>query len=127
MITIETNDVFTPGAPQAAFIASQVGAGRKATLLGTMSSVNPVVLRVEATDGSAAPAMFVWTQQGYKAWTWKYPVVLEVELRTSPAGVKVTYPAWSAPVLAGRTSTITEVPGTHPAPPDSSSPPPNWP
>jgi len=110
--TLAVGNFFAQGSPHATF-AKALGAD-KLTLLGTMSSVRPTILVAEkagvtthyARGGSGryepidAP---------------KYPVIMRARIRLETGGaddpgqgVRIFYPAWSAKVLTGPTTTIIE-------------------
>ena len=105
--TIAVNNIFVTGSPPSKFVNGLGDA--KITVLGTMSSVHPTVLRVETAG--APPQHFVWEQGTYAPFpNMRYPVIMECKIRLAPQGVMLHYPSWSAPVLSGPTGTITEGP-----------------
>lgn len=106
--TIAAWNLLSPGSPPAEF-ARRLRAD-KLTLLGTMSTVKPTILMAERGERTA---FFARGEDGAYAQLReepKYPVIMRARIRLEPVGVRVHYPDWSAPVLAGPTSTVTEGP-----------------
>lgn len=103
--TIGVSNLFAPGSPYAAWIGA-LGA-EKITVLGTTSAVMPAYIKVEA-DGQVgyvtrgASGAYEAIQEP------RYPVIMRARVSLQPAGVRVFYPAWSAKVLTGPTTVITE-------------------
>jgi hypothetical protein len=108
LFTIAVNNVFVAGSPPATFVAGLVHGGARLTMLGTPSWDDPTVLMAETAG--AAPRYYALAEHGvYQPMpSMPYPVLMQTPLRLDPAGVRVTYPAWSAPVLAGPTSVVIE-------------------
>jgi hypothetical protein len=113
--TLAANNFFVGTSPHAIF-ARALGADRL-TLVGTMSSVNPTILVAEKagvtqyyTRGASGRYESIPTP--------KYPVIMRARIRVQTflpndpgPGIRITYPAWSAKVLTGPTTTIIE--GNH--------------
>lgn len=113
--TIATGNYFVPGSPHARFIDTATTLGAvKLTLLCTVSAVNPTVLVSETAAG--VKTYWVKGANGFETIAApKYPVIIRTQLRFPTGadgdpgqGVRVFYPAWSAKVLAGPTSTVIE-------------------
>jgi len=105
--TLAVNNMFAPGSPHAAF-ASALGA-TSLTMLGTMSSVTPTILRAETNGTTTYYARGGSGRYEALATPPKYPVIMRAKLSLGgPGGVRVFYPAWSAKVLAGPTASIVE-------------------
>jgi hypothetical protein len=84
------------------------------TLLGTMSSVMPTILMAEKAGVTSYYARGASGRYEPIAQP-KYPVIMRARIRiyaglpNDPgAGIRITYPAWSAKVLSGPTTTIIE-------------------
>lgn len=102
--TIGVGNFFAPGSPPAVFAASL--AADRLTMLGTASAVNPTILVAER---AGATTYYARTNGAYAPIPKPaYPILMRARVRLSPPGVRVFYPAWSAPVLAGPTSVIHE-------------------
>jgi hypothetical protein len=110
--TLAVGNLFAAGSPHAAF-AKALGAD-KLTLLGTMSAVRPTILVAEKAGVTTYYAR--GASGGYEAIDPpKYPVIMRARIRLPTGavgdpgqGVRVFYPAWSAKVLTGPTTTIIE-------------------
>ncbi len=110
--TLAVGNFFAQGSPHATF-AKALGAD-KLTLLGTMSAVRPTILVAEkagATTYYARGASGRYEPIDPP----KYPVIMRARIRLETGaagdpgqGVRVFYPAWSAKVLTGPTTTIIE-------------------
>jgi hypothetical protein len=110
--TLAIGNLFAQGSPHAAF--AKALAADKLTLLGTMSAVRPTILVAEK---AGVTALYARGESGaYEAIaTPKYPVIMRARIRLATGaaddpgqGVRVFYPAWSAKVLSGPTTTIIE-------------------
>ena len=105
--TIGLGNFYSLGSPPSNFAWTLGGA--KLTLLGTMSAVTPTILMAEkagtTTYYSRGPSGV------YEAIpTPKYPIIMRARIQLRPMGERVFYPQWSAKVLTGPTSTVTESP-----------------
>jgi hypothetical protein len=103
--TIAVSNLFAPRSPHAAWIGA-TGA-EKITVLGTTSAVMPTFIKAEAGDSVAyfargASGAYEAIQEP------RYPVIMRARVSLEPAGVRIFYPAWSAKVLTGPTTVITE-------------------
>lgn len=110
--TLAVGNLFAQGSPHATF-AKSLGAD-KLTLLGTMSALNPTILVAEKAGETSYYARGASGRYEPIA-TPKYPVIMRAKIRLETGaandpgqGVRVFYPAWSAKVLAGPTTVITE-------------------
>jgi len=107
--TIAVGNMFAQSSPPASF-ASSLGA-ESLTMLGTMSALNPTIL-VAVKGGQ--PTYYARGASGaYEAIaTPRYPVIMRARIRlgtdAQEQGVRLFYPAWSAKVLSGPTTTIIE-------------------
>jgi hypothetical protein len=112
--TIGLGNFFAVGSPGARFLEQQTAAGGTLTLLGTASLVNPSVLELDRFGRKAyfvpGPGGYVPLQASAVADTGilRYPVLMRSVLRPTPAGIRLSYPKWSASVLSAPTTTITE-------------------
>jgi hypothetical protein len=110
--TLAVGNFFAQGSPPATF-AKALGA-EKLTLLGTMSAVRPTILLAE--KGGVKTYYARGAGGAYEAIAApKYPVIMRARIRLATGaandpgqGVRVFYPAWSAKVLTGPTTTIIE-------------------
>jgi hypothetical protein len=110
--TVGLGNFFVAGSPGAKFLRAQ-SSGAIVTLLGTASSLNPSILEVDRNGGKT---YFVTSQGGYvpvqtnllTATGIRYPILMRGTIRETPAGIRLTYPKWSATVLLTPTSTIVE-------------------
>lgn len=110
--TLAVGNFFAQGSPHATF-AKALGAD-KLTLLGTMSAVRPTILVAEKAGTTTYYAR--GAGGGYERIDApKYPVIMRARIRLETGaaadpgqGVRVFYPAWSAKVLTGPTTTIIE-------------------
>jgi hypothetical protein len=107
--TIAVGNMFAQNSPPATF-AKSLGAD-SLTMLGTMSAIKPTIL--VAVKGAQTTYYARGASGAYEAIdTPKYPVIMRARIRlgggTEEQGVRVFYPAWSARVLAGPTTTIIE-------------------
>jgi hypothetical protein len=110
--TIGLGNFFVAGSPGATFLRTQTG-GATVTLLGTASALNPSILEVDRAgkktyfvpgSGAYAPLQAsMLTPTGIR-----YPILMRSTIRETPAGVRLSYPTWSASVLLAPTSTIVE-------------------
>lgn len=82
----------------------------KLTMMGTMSSMMPVYVVAERGGQTSYYARGERGTYQELPSAPKYPVIMRARLRLAPAGIRVFYPEWSAPVLARETTTITEGP-----------------
>ena len=113
--TLAVGNLFAQGSPHATF--AKALAADKLTLLGTMSSLRPTLLVAEKAGVTTYYAR--GAGGGYEAIEApKYPVIMRARIRLATGavadpgqGVRITYPAWSAKVLTGPTTTIIE--GSH--------------
>ena len=113
--TLAVGNFFAQGSPHATF-AKGLGA-EKLTLLGTMSAVRPTILVADKAGVTTYYAR--GAGGGYEAIDApKYPVIMRARVRLATGatgdpgqGIRVFYPAWSAKVLTGPTTTIIE--GSH--------------
>ena len=107
--TIAVGNMFAQGSPHARF-ASSLGA-ESLTMLGTMSALKPTIL-VAVKDGRTT--YYARGASGsYEAIeTPRYPIIMRARIQlgteAKPQGVRLFYPAWSAKVLTGPTTTIYE-------------------
>jgi hypothetical protein len=110
--TLAVGNLFAQGSPHATF-AKELGAD-KLTLLGTMSALRPTIL---AAEKAGVTTYYARGASGrYEPIDApKYPVIMRARIRLETGavndpgqGVRVFYPAWSAKVLTGPTTTITE-------------------
>lgn len=107
--TLAVGNLFAQGSPHATFAQSLKA--DKLTMLGTMSSLKPTILVAEkagATTYYARGASGRYESIAVPT----YPVIMRAKIRFATAaaddpgqGVRVFYPAWSAKVLSGATST----------------------
>lgn len=106
---VALNNVFAPGSPNNKFVAQF--AGRNVSVLGTMSSLNPVVYKVEGR-GAEPARYFSRDWSGNFAEMQKPPtqVVMEAKVRLTPPGLAMEYPKWTNKALAAaQLTTITEL------------------
>lgn len=106
---VALNNVFSPGSPNNKFVAQF--AGRTVSVLGTMSSMQPVVYKVEGR-GMEPTRFYARDWSGNFSEMQKPPtqVVMEAKVRLSPPGIAMNYPQWSNKSLATYPlSTITEL------------------
>jgi hypothetical protein len=110
--TLAVGNLFADGSPHATF-AKGLGAD-KLTLLGTMSAVHPTILVAEKAGATAYYARGA-SGRYEPIDPPKYPVIMRARIRLATGaasdpgqGVRVFYPAWSAKVLTGPTTTIIE-------------------
>lgn len=76
-------------------------------MTGTMSALNPTILVAEKAGTKTYYAR--GASGRYEAIPApKYPVIMRARVQLEPQGVRVFYPAWSAKVLSGPTTVITE-------------------
>ena len=103
--TLAVNNAFIPNAPFQQLVTQFPGA--KLTVVGTMSSLNPVLVKVEQPNQEP---VYLSRQSGtYQPIApMSYPVVMQAVIRQTPPGVALSYPKWSAPQLIGETCTISE-------------------
>lgn len=110
--TLAVGNFFAQGSPHATF-AKGLGAD-KLTLLGTMSAVRPTILVAEKAGVTTFYAR--GASGGYEPIDPpKYPVIMRARIRPETGaagdpgqGIRIFYPAWSAKVLTGPTTTIVE-------------------
>ena len=103
--TIAVGNLFANDSPHATF-AQGLGAD-SLTMLGTMSALNPTILVAEKAGTKSYYAR--GASGRYEAIPApKYPVIMRARVKLDPQGVRVFYPAWSAKVLSGPTSVVTE-------------------
>lgn len=103
--TIAVGNLFASGSPHATF-ARSLGAD-SLTMTGTMSALNPTILVAEKAGTKTYYAR--GASGRYEAIPApKYPVIMRARVQLEPQGVRVFYPAWSAKVLSGPTTVITE-------------------
>lgn len=110
--TLAVGNFFAQGSPHATF-AKGLGAD-KLTLLGTMSAVRPTILVAEKAGVTTFYAR--GASGGYEPIDPpKYPVIMRARIRLATGaagdpgqGIRIFYPAWSAKVLTGPTTTIIE-------------------
>lgn len=106
---VALNNVFTAGSPNNKFLAQF--AGQNVSVLGTMSSMQPVVYKVEGR-GMEPTRYFSRDWSGNFAEMQKPPgqVVMEAKVRLSPPGLSMSYPQWSNKALGSYPlTTITEL------------------
>lgn len=106
---VALNNVFTAGSPNNKFLAQF--AGQNVSVLGTMSSMQPVVYKVEGR-GMEPTRYFSRDWSGNFAELQKPPgqVVMEAKVRLSPPGLSMSYPQWSNKALGTYPlTTITEL------------------
>lgn len=98
---VALNNVFTPGSPNNKFVAQF--AGRQVSVLGTMSSMNPVVYKV-AGKGIEPTRYYARDWSGGFAEMGRPPtqVVMEAKLRLTPPGLVMEYPAWTNKALSSK-------------------------
>lgn len=104
---VALNNAFTPNTPNRKFLEGQ-GPGR-IFVLGTMSSLNPVVYGV-STPGAPGMKYYSRDWSGSFSELPKPPgqVVMSAQLRLDPPGIAMTYPKWTNNALSGPTGTVTE-------------------
>ncbi len=103
-LAVALNNVFTPKTPNRQFID-----GLKPTKVEVLASTTAIVYRL--TDKNNVQKCYT------RDWSGRYVemsappkfVVMSAELRLTPPGLKMSYPDWSAPALAGPLTTITEL------------------
>lgn len=95
--TIALNNLFVASSPTRAFFA---GLGADAiTVVGNLSAVDPVSVLVE--KGGQTTMYRKGASSTYVPSTGpRYAVVMRARVQLEPVGVRVFYPAWSAPQLA---------------------------
>lgn len=106
---VALNNVFTPGSPNNKFV-QQFG-NRQVSVLGTMSSLQPVVYKVEGR-GMEPTRYYSRDWSGNFAEMQKPPgqVVMEAKVRLSPPGIAMDYPKWTNKALsAHQLTSITEL------------------
>jgi len=110
--TLAVGNFFAQGSPHATF-AKGLGA-EKLTLLGTMSSVRPTILVAEKAGVTSYYARGA-SGRYEPIDAPRYPVIMRARIRLETGaagdpgqGVRIFYPAWSAKVLTGPTTTIIE-------------------
>lgn len=105
--TIGVNNAYNPKSPISQLAARYPGA--KLTVLGTMSQVNPYVVRIDRLN--QPPLLFTKSASGFTPIaTNPYQVVVQAEIQTMPTnGIRMGYPVWQAKNLeAPAGATITE-------------------
>lgn len=110
--TIAVGNLFAQGSPHAVFAWAM--SAEKLWLVGTMSAVHPTIMVVERAGTTKYYA--IGASKRYEPIeTPKYPVIMRARIRLATGqpndpgqGVRVFYPAWSAKVLTGPTTTIIE-------------------
>lgn len=105
--TIAVGNLFAPGSPPEASVRA-IGADGL-TMLGTMSAVRPTIL-VAVKDGRESYYARGDAGRYEPIDPPRYPVIMRARVRLEPQGVRVFYPAWSAKVLEGPTTVISEGP-----------------
>lgn len=105
--TIVVNNAFVPRNPTSVYIASRLAQRSRVTVVGVMSALHPVYLRVDRPG--AAPQYLERQGISYTPAAMPYKIVMEAEVKLTPSLVKVTYPSWSMATLAGPTSTVEEL------------------
>ena len=106
---VALNNVFTAGSPNNKFLAQF--AGQNVSVLGTMSSMQPVVYKVEG-KGTEPAKYYARDWSGNFAELQKPPgqVVMEAKVRLSPPGLSMNYPQWTNKALGTYPlTTITEL------------------
>lgn len=103
--TIAVGNLFATGSPHATF-ARELDADTL-TMIGTMSALRPTILVAEKAGTKTYYARGA-SGRYEEIPAPKYPVVMRAKVRLEPQGVRVFYPAWSAKVLSGPTTVITE-------------------
>lgn len=104
--TIAVGNLFATNSPHATFVQG-LGAD-SVTMLGTASIVMPTILVATKGGQTTYYARNEQTGRYGPVPVPKYPVLMRARVRLVPAGVRVFYPAWSASVLTGPTTVITE-------------------
>ncbi|MEW5741707.1 MAG: hypothetical protein AB1938_22500 [Myxococcota bacterium] len=104
---VALNNVFTPGSPNHRFLSQF--AGRQVSVLGTMSTLNPVVYKVEGR-GLEPTRFYSRDFSGNFAELQRPPtqVVIEAKVRLTPPGVAVEFPAWTNKALSQKQLTTIE-------------------
>ncbi len=104
---VAMNNVFAPNSPNNQFVKSLAPA--QVSMLGTMSSMTPVVYKAVSSDGTTKYYSRDWS--GNFAEQPKAPtnVVMEAKVRVEPPGLVMSYPKWKNAALAGQLVTITEM------------------
>jgi len=103
--TLAVSNLFAPGSPHAEFARSL--RADELTMLGTVSAIRTTILVAE--KGGVTTYYARGTNGRYEPIAApKYPVLMRAKVQLEPAGVRVFYPAWSAKVLTGPTTVITE-------------------
>lgn len=105
---VALNNVFAPNSPNNAFLT---GLNAKAiTVLGTMSSLTPVVYQVQ--QGKFDPPKYYsrdWSGNFVEMQKPPTQVVMAAQIRLNPPGLAMTYPEWTNKALASpQLTTITE-------------------
>ncbi|MBI5545973.1 MAG: hypothetical protein HY901_18945 [Deltaproteobacteria bacterium] len=104
--TIAVNNAFIAGSPSQKF--AQQNPDAKFSIVGTMSAVHPTLVCLERPGQE--PAYFKRGPAGYEKLTpMRYPIIMKADIRSTPQGVRVSYPDWSAKVLSGPTCEIVEM------------------
>ena len=103
---VALNNVFTPGTPNRKFLEGLLPG--EITLLGSLSSSNPIVYQV--TQPGQDPKFFTRNWSGGFTDMAKPPiqVVMEARINLEPRGLRMTYLPWANKGLAGPITTITE-------------------
>lgn len=103
---VALNNVFTKGTPNRKFLEGVQPA--QITVLGSLSSSNPIVYKVTAQN--AEPKYFTKGWGGGFVEMPKPPVqvVMEGRISLEPPGLRMTYPQWQNKALAGPITTIIE-------------------
>lgn len=108
--TMAISNMFVADSPPNRFVGL-LAARNTVTVQGTMSSVNPVIIKAQA-PGQAEPRYYAKGPGGdyVEIPAHKYPVVMESQIRFRPEpSLTVNYPVWRTPALAGPITTITEL------------------
>jgi len=103
---VALNNTFTKGTPNRQFLESKLPAD--ISIIGSMSSSNPVVYKVTQKGGEPKFYSRGWLGAFTEMAKPPIQVVMEGKLTLDPMGLQMTYPNWDNKALSGTITTITE-------------------
>jgi hypothetical protein len=103
---VALNNTFTKGTPNRQFLESKQPAD--ISIIGSMSSSNPVVYKVTQKGGEPKFYSRGWSGAFTEMARPPLQVVMEGKLTLEPMGLQMTYPNWDNKALSGTITTITE-------------------